>query len=477
MTFIDALQQRDTYTENGAITNSTSLSKCLDYFFVAGNPRDYTNAFTEAFRENPTIALKILFWSRDIRMGAGARKTFDMIIPAIQENAPRIFSNIYKSIPEMGYWKDVFKLKPTPELVKYVFETLQEESDHSLCAKYCPRKGWWFAELLKYANTIYPTTQKDFRHWIVGKSTTVEQQMCDRDWENIQYEHVPSVAGSKYRRTFKKHDSDRYTSYLEDVAKGKKKINSSTLYPHNIFDEWLEGNTDPNLIRGQWNALPNLMEGCKERILPLCDVSGSMSGTPMSVSVALGCYISQHNEGIFKDAFMTFSEHPTLEYLRGDDIISRFEQLHSAEWGGNTNLQAAFDVILTQAVKNNVPASEMPTKLLIISDMEFDEAIGNGLRRMRRWMGMMQEPDDKYTNLDVIKEKYKAAGYELPEIVFWNVNGRAGNVPASMTDEKIGLVSGYSPNNLRSILKGIVPNPYQLMLDTVDTERYKDIHV
>jgi len=200
------------------------------------------------------------------------------------------------------------------------------------------------------------------------------------------------------------------------------------------------------------------MEGSTERILPMCDVSGSMNdngGLPMDVSVALGIYISERNEGIFKDAFLTFSSNPEMQYLKGS-LTQRMRQLSSAAWGMTTNLQASFDLILNSAIRENIPSEEMPTKLLIISDMEFNTATR----------------DNRSTNLDVIRAKYNQSGYVMPEIIFWNVNGRLGNSPAQVQDQGVGLVSGFSPSILKSILKGKVYGPEQLMLDTVMTDRY-----
>lgn len=208
------------------------------------------------------------------------------------------------------------------------------------------------------------------------------------------------------------------------------------------------------------------MEGCTERFLPVCDVSGSMFGLPLEVSVALGCYISERNEGPFKDAFMTFSKTPQIHILKGD-IISRFNQLKCSDWGANTNLQAVFDLILNRAIENNLSQDVMPTKILIISDMHFDSAIKNS----DYWYNEDFEP----TNFEAIQQKYKAAGYKMPGIIFWNVNGSAGNVPVTMRDQNVGLVSGYSPSIIKNVLQAKVLSPVELMLDTVNSERYSCI--
>ena len=364
--FLEALSTKNARTANGAITNSTSLNKCLDFFSIAGNPRENIESFEAAFGEDPQLAMRILFWSRDCRGGAGARRNFITVMRKLQEERPVVFSKVFKFIPEFGYWKDVYHLKPTLEVIKFIAETLVNESDHSLCAKYCPRKGEWFYHLRK----ILKMSPSEFRHFIVSKTQVVENFMCANEWNSIKYEEVPSVAGLRYKNTFIKHDGERYNQYIQSVLDNKTKINSSVLYPNDIYHNYTyqsKGATSADAIKAMWNNLPNFMEGCKDRLLPICDVSGSMTGTPMEVSVALGCYISERNEGPFKDAFITFSERPALQILSGD-IISRFSQLRRANWGMNTNLQAVFDLILRRAQETHMPQELMPTKLLIISD-------------------------------------------------------------------------------------------------------------
>ena len=463
--FLEALSTKNARTANGAITNSTSLNKCLDFFSIAGNHRENVESFEAAFGEDPQLAMRILFWSRDCRGGAGARKNFITIMKKLQLERPAVFSKVFKFIPEFGYWKDVYHLNPTPEVIKFIADTLVNESDHSLCAKYCPRKGAWFYYLRKEFNM----TPAEFRHFIVSKTQVVENFMCANKWSSIEYKEVPSVAGLRYKNTFIKHDNERYNQYIQNVLSNKTKINSSVLYPNDIYHNYKyqsNGAISTDAIKAMWDNLPNFMEGCKDRILPVCDVSGSMYGTPMEVSVALGCYISERNEGPFKDAFITFSSKPELQILSGD-IISRFNQLSNAHWGMNTNLQAVFDLILNRAQETNMAQELMPTKLLIISDMHFDMAVGTA----NYWYGYTPEP----TNFEAIKAKYAAAGYEMPGIIFWNVNGDAGNVPATMRDQNVGLVSGYSPSILKSVLQAKVLSPIELMLNTVNVERYSVI--
>jgi hypothetical protein len=356
-------------------------------------------------------------------------------------------------IPEFGYWKDVFKIEnPNENNLNWLKTQLEESPNANLLAKWFPRKGKWFVAMHQYLKM----TPKEFRKKLVSMTKVVETQMCANEWSEINYSQVPSIAMNKYRNAFFNRDGQRYAEYIADVQDGKQKINASVLFPHQLYQA-IQNGDNASAVEAQWNALPNYMADSTERIIPVCDVSGSMLGLPMDVSVSLGIYISERNEGIFKDAFLTFSQNPQMNYLSGT-LSERMRQLRRANWGMSTNLQATFDLILNSAVRESLPEDEMPTKLLIISDMEFNEATSH-----------------RDTNLDSIRAKYSDAGYKMPEIVFWNVNGRLGNVPASAKDSGIGLVSGFSPSILKSVLQGEIYSPEQLMLDTVDTARYSCI--
>jgi hypothetical protein len=428
-------------------------------FFLAGASRNMPESsiirlFESARAENKDLTYKILFWARDARGGAGEKRFFHIVMTHMSKVYPSDFEQLAIHIPEFGYWKDVFKIeKPNEENLNWMATQLDESPNANLLAKWFPRKGLWFVAMHKYLKM----TPKEFRKVLVDKTNVVETQMCAKAWDTIEYAKVPSVAMNKYRKAFFKNDETRFQLFIEDVHAGKAKINASVLFPHQLYQAVNEGQ-NASAIEAQWNALPNYMADSTERIIPVCDVSGSMTGLPMDVSVSLGIYISERNEGIFKDAFLTFSESPKMQYLKGS-LTERMRQLSRAEWGYSTNLQATFDLILNSAIREELPESEMPTKLLIISDMEFDEA------------------SHGRTNLDSIRAKYKASGYTMPQIVFWNVNGRLGNSPATVSDSGIGLVSGFSPAILKSILKGEIYGPYQLMLDTVTAERYSRIGV
>lgn len=439
-----------TYTTNGALSNATTKSACLDFFACAGNHSDFSAQFWAAYEEDAYLATRILLWSRDCRGGSGAKATFKAVLKQMAKKNMTLLQSLFPYIPEFGSWKDVFTCFPVPYdwMKDMVASRLKNEGEHSLLCKYFPRKGPWFGSLREKMIM----SQSGFRHYIVSRSATVEQEMCAQKWENINYSTVPSRAGMLYKNAFIKHDEVRYVDYISSVLKGEKKINASVLYPNEIVARAKNDRSDA--YEAMWNALPDYMEGSDERILPICDVSGSMSGTPLEVSIGLGMYISERNEGPFKDRFMTFSENPQLHRLNGT-FLERVDQLDSADWGGSTDLQKTFEVILKYALKNDVSEDQMPTKLLIISDMQFDEAT-----------------DNTGTNFEAIQEQYRDAGYHMPSIIFWNVRGVFTDTPITKDDKNVALVSGYSPSILKSVLKGDAITPEGMMHLTVDTPRY-----
>lgn len=466
---VDESRQKIVRTRNGAVTKSTTLNNVLDMFFIAGASRtisekDIINIFIKAYGENPDLALKCLFHARDIRSGAGERRFFRIVWSYVLNTYPQEVRHLVKHIPEYGRWDDMFF---NTSVARFSINPIKAGlmAKNGLLAKWMPRKG----EVAKYLREKLQMSPKNYRQTIVGLSSTVEQQMCKNEWKKINYPHVPSVAMNKYRKAFYRNDDQRFKAYIEAVTSGAEKINASAIFPHTLVRA-LYADGSRQAIQAQWNALPNYMEGSTERILPVCDVSGSMSmgdGLPMDVSLALGVYISERNEGIFNNAFITFSAQPTMNYV-GGDLYDRLSSIRKANAGYNTNLIGVFSLILNTATRNRLKQHDMPTKVLIISDMEFD---GSNAFQGHLQRGAMQA---YLTNYQTIKDSYATAGYKMPELVFWNVKGRKDNVPAIKTD-KVGLVSGFSPSILKSILGGKIYSPIDLMLKTIDIERYSVI--
>lgn len=477
MNFVDALRQNDVMTENGMTTNSTSLDATVDLFYNIGAMRGQDkdrliSTFSKAFYQDPTRAMKILFWARDIRGGAGERQIFRDIMQYLAQNHEESLGKNLNLIPEFGRWDDLLTLVGT-SLETKAFLLIQGAlaSENGLCAKWMPRKGPIAAKLRNFMGN----SPKQYRKTLVNLTNVVETQMCAKEWDQIDFAKLPSLAAARYQRAFMKNANDSYLEYLKSLVSGETKINAGAVYPYDITKALGRGNVD--VASEQWKALPNYMKGSEEMILPMVDVSGSMNSTAggnttcMDVAVSLGLYISERNEGPFKDAFLTFSESPKLEVLSGD-LNDRFTQLVRGEWGMNTNLESAFRLVLDQAVKHNLAQDQMPDKILILSDMQFDEATRNN---DRPWDRRTDIPAWNPTAQQMIAKMYEDAGYIMPKIVYWNLQSRSGDVPVRFDEGGTALISGFSPAIMTSILNAEEFTPVSIMDQTILSDRYAEV--
>lgn len=485
MTFLTALETELNVTEtlNGAKAYKSTLNECVDLFGKIGACRkDIPQAkklFAYAFKEDPETATRILFWVRDIRGGSGEREVFRNLFKDLVSENSEIGEQLVELIPVYGRWDDLLVLENTSAWgrVQYIIlEQLRKDEvaltageNVSLLGKWMPsinassadskRLGRRFAQLLGKNEREY----RKFLTALRSRIKIVEQKMCSKEWSEIDYEHLPSRAGFMYRKAFAKQDATRYAEYLSAVEKGDKKINAGTIYPYEIVENYLyKGARNDKTIDLMWEALPNYMEGQELNGLVVADVSGSMGcmgGIPMAVSISLAMYIAERNTGIWKDKFITFSYRPEIQTIVGKTIGDRILNLSRADWAGNTDLRAVFESVLNAGIKNDVPDAEMPKKLIIVSDMQFDQACAS----------------NKRTNFEQIEKMYRKAGYEMPQLVFWNVNAIGGNVPMTIHDTGTCLVSGCSPSILKSVLGGKVITPVEVMRDAVYNERYAEI--
>ena len=474
MKFIDALRQEDILTENGMATNSTSLNACVDLFFNIGAMRGQDKqrliaTFSKAFNEDPKRAMKLLFWARDVRGGAGERQVFKDILAYLAKNHDLVLKPNLHLIPEYGRWDDLLVLVGTyleQDALTLIANALREESQ--LCAKWMPRKGQ-AAEKLRAFLKLSP---KQYRKTLVNLTNVVETKMCAGEWNSIEFGKLPSVASARYQKAFGKRAYESYSAYIQSLVKGEAKINAGAVYPYDVTKSLTHGNA--KVANEQWKALPNYLEGANDMILPVVDVSGSMSSpaggsktvTCMDVAISLGLYISERNEGAFKDAFITFSDNPQLQVVTGS-LADRYAQMSMSDWGMSTNLEATFELILDQATKHKLSQDEMPNKILILSDMQFNSATRVGYRHdAGKWNPTAQQ---------MIEKMYKDAGYKMPQIVYWNIQSRNGGVPVSFDTQGTALVSGFSPAIMTSLLGGDIESPQQIMDKTILSERYAQI--
>jgi hypothetical protein len=462
-------------TANGAVTNASSLNKNVDLFFLAGASRgkDITPTFVGAMVEDSEVAVRVLQWVRDARGGAGERQTFRNLFGYMLKNEPALASRLMVKVPEIGRWDDVLIAFGTPlerEALRMIASSLTGDNA-GLCAKWMPRQGAEANKIRSYMKLA----PKQYRKLLVSLSNTVEQKMCAQDWSGIMYPHVPSVAAGRYQKAFLKHDPQGYGQYKAALVKGEAKINASVSYPYDVIRSLING--DREVAIAQWKALPNYLEDSNENILPVVDVSGSMctpvsgSVTAQDVAISLGLYVSERMGGVFKDQFITFSGVPQMLKLAGD-LGQRYDQMVRSDWAMNTDIGAVFKLVLNAAVTHKVPQKEMPTKILILSDMEFDQCItvgGSGTKRGYHSTGGTQV---SVSAMKFIEKEYAAAGYKVPQIVFWNLNGSAGNSPVTYNKVGAALVSGFSPSIVGSVLGTEELTPISIMLRTVMTARY-----
>lgn len=463
--FLDAMfvETSKGRTENGAVTFTRSGSGLLDFFAQAGamrkNPDTALDLFKKAYAENRQSAVRILFYLRDVRGGQGERDLFRAGLEWLGTTYPEVFDAIVKYIPEYGRWDDAFfDAVSAIELVKIQLGKDEDSETPSLLAKWLPTintknkptraKARFFAKKLGLTEIQYRVLVRDIRK----KIKLVEQEMSSNKWDKINYSAVPSQAARIYKNAFKKHDEVRYDQFITKAETSEVKINAGTLYPYQIYKSAQSDYS--KTLEALWNQLPDYTDG--RNGIVVADVSGSMSGDPISVSVSLALYFADRNKGAFKDHFISFSARPVLQKITGTTLLDKMNSIEQSEWDMNTDLQAVFDLILATAVKNVCTQDEVPSTIYIISDMEFDAAC------------------ETHTNFEVIKAKYEKAGYEMPTLVFWNVDARSGkNVPVQKNEKNVALVSGFSPSVFKMVLENKTPE--EVMLDTINSPRYEQI--
>jgi hypothetical protein len=465
--FVNAVANQEARTANGMKARKSTAKACVDLFYNIGASRgkNITGDFTAAYVENADVALRIAQWARDVRGGAGERQLFRDILVHLEKRDPDAALALLKKVPEVGRWDDIFVFS-TPTLKSAAYTMLGDalRAKNGLAAKWTPRKGQIAAEI----RAFFGMTPKQYRKSLVALTKVVETQMCAGDWDNINFSHVPSVASRIYKKAFNRH-SPAFAEYVAKLVSGDKtvKVNASAIFPHDVLKGVIGSyrakldKTETDHVIAQWDALPNYVGDAS--IMPIVDVSGSMSCpagkntgvTCMDVSISLGLYLADKNKGVFKDTFLTFSDKPELVTLKGN-IVQKVDQMSRSDWNMSTNLHAAMDKILSVAVKNSVPASDMPAMLLILSDMQFNQCA---------------RYDD--SAMEMIERKFETAGYAVPQIVFWNLNS-SDNVPVKSDKSGAALVSGFSPSIMTSLLAADLDQftPEGIMLKTVMSDRY-----
>ena len=500
--FLNGLQDSAnfTYTENGAICRKTTKSDLLDMFAMGGAYRsrsdeDVILLFKKAYIENPVYALKCLFYLRDVRGGQGERRFFRICVKWLANYDTEAMRRNLRYVPMFGRYDDLYVFVGTP-LESAAFNLMKEQlaldmdcKTPSLLAKWMKSENTSSNESCRLANITRKAmgmTHKQYRKTLSvlrARINVLERLMSENRWDEIEFDKIPSKAGMIYKNAFARHDIERAKAGAQtyaDFAKDEtKKVNADVLNPvdiaNRVFGGQVRTNTDRAIIDKYWSCLKDYYNGRQENGIAIVDVSGSMSGQPMNAAVSMGAYIAERGKGPFKDHFITFSSNPALVRFEGVDIYDKFQRARQADWGGSTNIEATFDMMLNVALQNHVPASDMPQTLYIFSDMEFNGCMSYGPANASRW-GYGNRINGGAagitTLLEGIAQKWARYGYELPRVIFWNLDARQENIPA--LGGRFSYVSGFSMNMVETILSG--KDGYDLMMEKLNTSRYECIH-
>lgn len=500
MSFMDAMKNEmlenfnESVTENGAVGYRTTGKALLDINFAvaslrSANEGEIARRFQAAFLENKVLAMKWLFFARDVRGGLGERRLFRTAMKYIAKYEPEMARKVVGLIPEYGRYDDLWSLLDDNELRPYVVEFVSQQLAEdvansrnrkpiSLLGKWMPSANASSATTKRYAKILrnaLEMKESEYRRTLSALrryTDVVEVKMSAKMWGEIDYEAVPSRANLIYNGAFLRNDEERRRAFLASLEKGEARINASTLFPYDIVHQYCSGGYGRSpksydaTIEALWKNLPDLVQGCGNTIV-VADGSGSMmsrvgsSGvTALEVANSLAIYFAERSSGEFKNKYITFSSRPQLvDFSRGQSLRDKISIALGHSEISNTNIEAVFDLILNTAIRNNMRQEDIPANILIISDMEFDCAttgrIGANLFK-------------------TIEAKYRGHGYKLPRLVFWNVNSRTNTIPVRENDMGVALVSGFSVNICKMVMSGKT-DPFECLLETLNTPRYQPV--
>jgi hypothetical protein len=458
----------------------------------------------KAFEENPTYALKCLFYLRDIMEGQGERRFFRVVTKYLANKETDVMRRNLQYIPEYGRYDDWYVFVGTP-LERDVFSLMKQQlmldvdsKTPSLLAKWLKSENTSSAESRALANktrAAFGMTHKQYRKTLSilrERINVLECLMSAGKWDEIEFDKIPSKAGFVYRNAFARHDVERMksmkevTSYSDFMKDNTTTVNAKALYPYEVVAKAFEFSTRYNpyfygyksnlninedlndterlAINKYWDNLKDVLNGYTFNGICVCDTSGSMWGAnasaPINVAISIALYCAEKAKGPFHGHYISFSSRPRLIATEGVDFVDKVRRIYSTNLCENTNIEATFDMILNTALLNNIPQKDMPENIIIISDMEFDYQ-----------RGYYGSPTN--TLMENIENKWNTAGYKMPNLIYWNVSARQDNIPMTVKDG-ISFVSGMSPILFEQIMKGI--SAFDLMMDKLNSKRYEPIH-
>ena len=489
-------------TENGAIGYRTTGRALLDINFAVSSLRNVpeqtvAERFNRVFFENKALAILWAFYAGDVRGGLGERRLFRVCLTYLAEREPKIAERLLPLVAEFSRWDNLLPLLKTGlkdkvcALLKAQIDEdvnkMREGKPISLCCKWMPSINATSTLTKAYAKILidaWGVTQKQYRQTLSAlraHAKIIEVQMSKGDWQAIDYEAVPSKANLIYNAAFLRNDEERRRRYLAKLEKGEVKINAGVLFPHDIVHRYFDPNDWKPALREKdialeqlWKALPDYVQGAGNTLC-VSDGSASMmikignTQVPaLAVAVALSIYFSERCSGQYKDKYITFSQHPQfVDLSKADTLRDKMGIAFSHSEVEDTNIEAVFDLILATAVKNNLSQAQLPSNILILSDMEFNDcamSTSYGKARGREFKKLFA----------VIAEKYESYGYQLPRLVFWNLCSRSGAIPLKENAQGVALVSGFSPVVVNMVLSGKL-DPFECLLEQITAERYASV--
>lgn len=510
---VNAIAEDETHTltENGAKARNTSGDRLVDLFGTIGALRDadadrITRLLADAYAEDPLIATKMVFYARDIRGGLGERDTFRTMLSWMATYHPEAVRPNIRLIPVYGRWDDMYCLLDTPlegdmwvtmgqQLADDLLNLKVEGASVSLLAKWVKTPGvsskrssalgHRTAKALGYSDYDFKRVIRSLRR----RLDIVEAKMSAKQWDKIDYEAVPSKAMTNYRNAFERHDGERYRSFVHDAMtpvdgaldEFKATIHSGTLYPYDIVNKVMndDGRSQAasDTLEAQWRQLPNYVDD-DSNVLVVADVSGSMMGgwytrgssvPPIASSIGLAIYFAQRNHGPFAGYWMDFSSESDFHKVEGETLAQTVHAMEHGHWGMSTNLRGAFEHVLNLAIKSHATQADMPKALVVISDMEIDEAQCD-------WR-FTDSNDGSWSFHKDMEREYARHGYELPTVVYWNVDSRHDTFHADANRKGVMLVSGHSAGTFRNVISAIGMTAYEAMLNALNVPRYDAVLV
>ena len=484
-------------TENGATTLKSTENNLFDLFAMGAAYRSRTPGacillFKKAYEENPCYALKCLFYLRDILEGQGERRFFRTIIEYIANSDSEVGKRIMQYIPEYGRWDDFYAYVDT-SLEEEAFRFLFLQFSLDLQCKTPSLLGKWLKSenatsavtriLGKKTRKAFGLTAKEYRKDLSAlrkKINVVERLMSAREWDKIEFDKIPSKAGMIYRNAFARHDVERekknVRSYKDFIQDKTTTVNAKALFPYEVVEKavkftnpWLYGkgtSVEREAINKYWENLTDYFNGASLDALCMIDTSGSMwSGwpcAPIDVAISLGLYAAERARGPFQNHYISFSSRPQLIETDGYDFVDKVERIYKTNLCENTDIEAAFDMLLNTAIENHCAQEDLPKTIIVVSDMQFD--VGNFAGTVR---------GHRATLMENIAKKWEDNGYTMPNLVYWCVAARDDNVIPMHSKNGITFCSGFSPVLFEQILKEV--SGYDLMMDKLNSERYSII--